>query len=352
MKYLTNNISRARGFTLVELMVAITIGLIILAAISTLFVNSKKTYTTQDNLSRLQENARFAMQFLIKDLRLAGYYGCVVDIIDNQTVYNKVTAGTAFENNISIPLEGMNGASGTWYPSGTLTSTPTGIRTGTDAITIRMADASSNIKVTSAMATEGSAIPVNVTTGLNNNDVVVVSDCSVANVVPVTVTTATSLTPAASLSKIFAPSSASNALNGTRVMKFITRKYFIAMGASGNPALFRQDSSAGVAGNPVEIVDGIENIQILYGVNTDQITPKIPNTYLAAGATGLTTAAQWASVVSVRIGLLVRTANDKETDIDTGSYDIDGTGTNNFTAPGDRYKRRVFQTVVYLRNAQ
>ena len=55
-------------------------------------------------------------------------------------------------------------------------------------------------------------------------------------------------------------------------------------------------------------------------------------------------------MVSVRIGILARTIDDKNTDLDSGSYDVDGDGTNDFTAPGDRYRRRVFQAVVQARN--
>jgi len=80
MKPFKHSAETNRGFSLVELMVALTLGLIILSAVSMLFVSSKKTYTSQDRQARLQENSRFAMHFIIKDLRLTGYYGCVDEI--------------------------------------------------------------------------------------------------------------------------------------------------------------------------------------------------------------------------------------------------------------------------------
>jgi len=144
------------------------------------------------------------------------------------------------------------------------------------------------------------------------------------------------------LSKAYSPSTSGN---GTRVMKFTTRQYFIKIGASGNPALFRQDN----ASNPVELVDGIEDLQVLYGKNTDSLSPKKPNIYLKAGAAGLQTQADWSAVVSVRIGLLARTVSDKQSDIDNGTYDVNGAS---FTAPGDHNKRRTFQATVMLRNLQ
>jgi type IV pilus assembly protein PilW len=352
MKSYRLNSARIRGFSLVELMVALTIGLIILAAVSMLFVNSKKTYTTQDRLARLQENARFAMQFIIKDLRLTGYYGCV-DEINADSVNNTLNSSTSFAYNAQIPLEGLNSAAGTWYPSGSATL-PSGIASGTDAIAIRMGDASSSAYIDTEMPNSSAELKVNSVTGFSDGDIIMVSDCTSTDIMQITQVQTSSVklqhnsgggsSPGNStqkLSKAYSPSG-----NGTRIMKFMTRQYFIRTGASGNPALFRQDNTS----TPVELVDGVESMQVLYGKNTDGIVPKVPNVYLKAGAAGLQSATDWSSVVSVRIGILAKTVNDKDTDIDSGTYDVDGDGTTDFTAPGDHNKRRIFQAVVQLRN--
>ncbi|MFV1996945.1 MAG: PilW family protein, partial [Acidiferrobacterales bacterium] len=68
------------GFTLAELMVAVTIGLIVLAGASSVMVSNKKTYTAQDSLARMQENARAAMLMLTYDIRNIGYWGCNPDM--------------------------------------------------------------------------------------------------------------------------------------------------------------------------------------------------------------------------------------------------------------------------------
>lgn len=112
--------SSQRGFSLVELMVAITVGLILTAAVSALFISNKQTYRTQDDLARLQENARFTLQLLSREIRMAGYKD--VDSIQsftspvlegaNDTGYNKSdtltvrffgednTAGTAADGSV------------------------------------------------------------------------------------------------------------------------------------------------------------------------------------------------------------------------------------------------------------
>lgn len=351
------------GFSLVELMVALTIGLIILAAVSTLFVNSKQSYSTQDSLARLQESARFAMHFLIKDLRMAGYYGCVSDIAPD-SVYSTLN-GSDFAYNTQVPLEGVNNIGGTeaspsgqWYPSAN-TTMPANAIPGTDAMAIRLADGSSPIFLAVEMPNTSAVLRVNAITGLAENDIIMISDCSSADVMQITQINNTDPhlvhntgagTPGNStkiLSKAYSPSTGPG---GTRIMKFKTNTYFIRKGVSGNPALFRRENN----GTPVELVDGIEQLQILYGVDTDG--DKVPNRYLKSGEAGLTTDADWKSVVSVRVGILARTLDDaatgrsKEFDKDTGQYDVDGDGTFELDTPGDRYKRRLFQSVVQLRN--
>ena len=75
------NIRRAltlqRGFSLVELMVAMVLGLIILGALILTFTANKRSYESQNTFARIQENGRYAMDLIIKDLRLAGYWGGV-----------------------------------------------------------------------------------------------------------------------------------------------------------------------------------------------------------------------------------------------------------------------------------
>lgn len=62
-----------RGFTLVELLIALTIGLLITVLISQVFVGSKRAYATTDDLSRMQENMRYAHDLLGRSVRMASY---------------------------------------------------------------------------------------------------------------------------------------------------------------------------------------------------------------------------------------------------------------------------------------
>ena len=74
-------IVRQTGMTLIELMIAMTLSLILLAGVLQIFIGNKQTYNVQDAMARLQESGRFATRFITKDLRMAGFTGCAS--IDN-----------------------------------------------------------------------------------------------------------------------------------------------------------------------------------------------------------------------------------------------------------------------------
>lgn len=351
--------SSATGFSIVELMVAIALGLVITAAISTVFVSSKGTYVTQENLARLQENARFAVQFLIKDIRLSGYFGCL-DEISPQTVNNTLKNPSGFSNNAQIPIEGLDGSSSTpkWYPSGATASLPSGAVSASDSLTIRLADPANAVNITKEMPSTSAELDVSTVDGFREGDVIIVSDCAGADIMQVTQVQNAALklqhapgggdatknppwpgNETQKLSKAYSPP-------GGQVMKFKTVRYYVAKGASGNPALFRDTNG----GTGEELVDGVERIKILYGKDTDG--DRVPNLYLKAGDPALDSSDEWSSVVSLRIGILARTLDDKYSEQDTATYDVDGDGVTDFTAPGDRYKRRIFLSTVLLRNLQ
>ncbi len=71
MYYLPKN--KESGFTLVELLIAMTIGLIILAALSSTFLIQRKTYDVQEQIVEMVQTARAAMDMMTREIRMAGY---------------------------------------------------------------------------------------------------------------------------------------------------------------------------------------------------------------------------------------------------------------------------------------
>ncbi|WP_455208162.1 PilW family protein [Kaarinaea lacus] len=72
-KYFTNIKSQQCGFTIIEIMVAITLSMILIAGVIQIYLSSKESFRVQNELSRLQENQRIAIEFLQRDISKAGF---------------------------------------------------------------------------------------------------------------------------------------------------------------------------------------------------------------------------------------------------------------------------------------
>ena len=72
----TTTMKRQNGFSVLELLVALGLGLLVVAGIVQLFVGNSRTYEIVNAQARLQENARFAFEFISRPARMAGYSGC------------------------------------------------------------------------------------------------------------------------------------------------------------------------------------------------------------------------------------------------------------------------------------
>lgn len=81
---------QAGGFTLIELMIALVLGLVVTGAAISAFLSSKQVYATTESLGRIQENARVAFELLARDIREAGGNACSsslqpVNVLNNPT---------------------------------------------------------------------------------------------------------------------------------------------------------------------------------------------------------------------------------------------------------------------------
>lgn len=92
-----------QGLTLIEIMVALLIGVFLLAGVIQIFIVNKQTYRVQEDLSRMQENGRFAMDYLSRYIRLSGY-------VENQEFTNpsNLVYGAQTDTCESLPIKGGN----------------------------------------------------------------------------------------------------------------------------------------------------------------------------------------------------------------------------------------------------
>ena len=65
-----------RGFTIIEMMIALLLSLLLLAGVGQVYVSSKQSYRVAENVARLQENSRFAMNIVTREIRMAGFSPC------------------------------------------------------------------------------------------------------------------------------------------------------------------------------------------------------------------------------------------------------------------------------------
>ncbi|WP_340648132.1 PilW family protein [Pseudoxanthomonas winnipegensis] len=111
--------SGQRGLSLIELMIAVTIGLILIAGVIQIFSASRAAYQLSQGIARSQENARFSMDFLQRDIRMAGHAGCVND----QSLLSTDSTGKITGGNIRLLF-----ANAAQREAGDLSSLPTPLR--------------------------------------------------------------------------------------------------------------------------------------------------------------------------------------------------------------------------------
>lgn len=373
MKYNGANSIKQQGFSLVELMTALLIGLILMAGLSTMFVTTKRNYTAQDSMARLQENGRIAMQILTREIRAAGYYGCANDVDSVTNTLNGAASGYGPYSH-AVPIQGGDNGSGL-YPGPV--ALPAGVVT--DSISLRYADNEDSFEINAQMPQTSAALNITTgsATGVNVGDILFISDCTSAAIFQITGpgSAGDSLSSAGTVvhnTGAFTPGPGNASKNlgkqfdiDAKVMKYVQATYYIKPGASGQPALWRS-----VLGTEVELIEGIEAMEILYGVDSD--ADGTPDQYMQAGSANLQTEAQWRNVKSVRVGLVARALANKTVSDDKGQtrtvgeadvtppalkqIDIDGDGntdldTSTLLPVSERlYQRRVFRTTLLLRN--
>ena len=102
------------GLSLVELMVALVISLVLMLGVVQVFIASQTASRLSEGASRVQENARFALDFLERDIRMAGHMGCVNDqahVVKNQgdpVSHLGATSGDGSPLDFSVSIQGFD----------------------------------------------------------------------------------------------------------------------------------------------------------------------------------------------------------------------------------------------------
>lgn len=147
----TVGMSSHKGFTLVELMISLALGLVISFAAIELYVESKRSYMQDEEMARLQENARFSLDYLKRELILSGFIGGVNDTssLTSQPVTTDC-GGAGWALDVSTPLEMVNNANGTTLNTVNGTTwncvAPSEVVVGTDLFSVKRTSDSATLR--------------------------------------------------------------------------------------------------------------------------------------------------------------------------------------------------------------
>lgn len=370
-----------QGVTLIELMIAIAIGLVMLTVLAVLFAESTRSHKALSESSQQIENGRFAIQVMADDLHLAGFYGRFSTIPTAPTTLPDpcaVSISTLYDG-LPFHIQGFSAANFTSRPS--LSAAPlcaailtnANLQPGSDILVVRRADTSAVTTPTSKAiyiqanpTTAELQVGTNAAVGTTNRaDGTNVSTSGGATVFPTGNTGPTNKDGTA------AP-----------IRQYHVSVYFVApcslpngggltcTGASddgGNPiptlkrlVLSVSGSSAAMTIDP--LVEGIEMMKVDYGVDTGGgLTGTVDGVPDGNYLRTVATVADWANVMGVDIYLLSRNPQSNPTDASatktynmgiSGGYTPCSTANTTFTAhPECFYKRHAYSTTVRLTNA-
>ncbi|NTV95212.1 MAG: hypothetical protein HGA75_07305 [Thiobacillus sp.] len=361
---------RMYGLTLVELMVALVLGMLITATIVYAYLGGRNAFRTMDALSRMQENARFTFETMANDLRMVGLLGCpsssMANVLNDSSDWDKNLLGQS--------LRGYEGGSG-------MPAAITNVLANRDALTVLRADNSHEYIIAShnppaaqlqltanhdikqgeiLVACDNSHAVVFQMTNVNNNNTV---DVVVHN-------TGAGVSPGNYTKGFGIPSGAGNPFQpwancqvdptlawcgdtngtpytfapGSRIFRLSARTYYVGTNLAGEPTLYREKlgaSGGNASTDAEEVAEGVEDMQLTYGVDTTVPADGAVDTYVTAD-----NVTDWARVLSLRASLLMVTRRNEVITNTPQSYTYNGSA----HTPTDHRLRKVFTTVITLRN--
>lgn len=326
-----------KGLSIVELMIAVTLGLILTIAVVQIFLGSRQTFTSHQSMSRIQETGRLAIEFLSKDIRMVASTGFRGQL---KTVVNKIASPGVYRN-YAEGVSVVNSATGITQLSGTDILVLRGVFQSDPSIVIdSISDTTISVDYVSEQT--GACGGANGFNGLCPTDDLIISDYRKAIAFA-----ATAMAKDGSKVNITKASGwGGNAMqynehfiSGAHVSKISSIAYYIANGTSGRPSLFQR-----INGENVELLEGVMDFRIAVAQANDLDSFD----YLtSAGEVALNwnDAVDENPLVAIRIEILVAGPDDQLLD-EPQTYNFGGAD----VTAGDRRMHQVFATTINLRN--
>lgn len=323
--------TKHKGMTIVELMVALTIGLLITAAITSLFISMRKSYKQNDSIARMQENARFAMELITQDLRHAGFFGNEADPMFIDTTRALAAATTSDDCGGTI----AGGAKGIYNFASPVFLLNYGNNLTSDPATI-------------TVTVNGTSIPVYsecvAASDLNSNGSSVLLVKRSATTEPTSIVGDVVYTRATgNASQLYHQANNTTLIGGTN-LEYQPHVYYI----DNDSTLQRKYLKYSTGNAPVlvnePLAEGIDAFHIEFGIDADRNgTPE----YYYTPAAGSASDATIDNVVSATVYVLARTTEPDRDHLDEKTYRL---GSMNVGPKNDQFHRRVYSASTSLKN--
>ena len=345
-------LKQIKGFSLVEMMISLVLGAVVMAGVTQLFVANSEAYKLLEGQSRMQEAGRISLDFIGRNIRQAGYRGCFSRNDElRSTISTSPTNNIPYEFDLRFAVAGYDAQGpGIWAPalasalpwttsSGVDTNvftTPNGdgagagidlsqVVSGTDVITFRhLSQVEARLIGEILLPTADPSVRIDI--GWNEfekDQLVLIHDCEKATIFRVTeLTPDLAGTPSATVQDLtighdiddtdstrnstLQLSGTTNSFNTDAAVSAIeSHTYFIAPGTGLNSAGLAPRSLWRKSGlrPPVELVEGVEGLQFLYGMDTDN--DRAPNQYLPANLV-----LDWRQLTTLMVTVVVNSIDD------------------------------------------
>ena len=375
MNKMNRHSTRQHGLSLIELLIASAIGLFLVLGVVEVFVNARVLRAEVNARQAMQEGARVAMSFIGDELRMSGYLGCFGSLGNRPLNILLSSPPASFQ-----PWFGVQG----WEASGTDWGAHIGPAADLALIDVveggwEVAQAGHVLPSMSALPTSDlirtwavAGVPspvvsvstapleyaVSSVTDIRAGDMVLVSDCARADIVQACELQAIPDTEQMLLraSQSCSPGNRRDAVPLTtastaapaEAMRVQATLFYVGRrgGVTANPpALFRRtlDDSGGLAAAE-EIIEGVESLQLLYGVDSGAAASGQVGAYLSASEV-----TDFSRVVSVRVNLLMVSVGFASSGL-RHDYNYHGAEYSGALSPNDGRLRQSFEMTFHLRN--
>ena len=343
---------RAHGFTLVELMVGLAVGLFVALAAISVFVSTRALQTVSSAQSRMGENARLAMDLLHKDFRSAGFQGCNARLAEPPVSLLNPGDGI-FLDAAGSGLGGSHGGGSAFTPAlnATLAALPQPPDTNSDVVAMRVPVEPMSLGLSAPMTSASGVPAVGSNTPGNtivSGDILLIANCKAGAMFQVTSPSpGTTGVLSHAIGGAFSPGNSTDDFQqvfrgDAAVYRLQTHHYYIAPSVqrAGTRSMWRYIfPNTGGPANPQEVVQGVDRMLVTYGID-DGTGSQTVNRYVDASGVPA-----WNSVVAARVQLLTATVKDGVTLHAQAASFAGGTIT-----PTDRRLRAQVTEVITLRS--